>query len=130
RGMEVFGYSMGWRDLGWDARGFPFTRAQAAGAWAALFFLLVWADRHHLRQVLASAFTRREQIDDVREPGSYRSAARVLLLGTAFLIAHARAMGMSLALALAFYGFFSIINVPTPRVYSQVGPPIPGLLFP
>jgi len=24
--LEVFGYSMGWRDLGWDARGFPFTR--------------------------------------------------------------------------------------------------------
>src|SRR5690349_25023663 len=40
--LEVWGYAMGWRELGWDARGFPYTRSQAAGAWAALFFLLVW----------------------------------------------------------------------------------------
>ena len=129
KGMEVYGYAMGWRDLGWDAKGFPFTRDQAAGAWAALFFLLVWADRDHLRRVLASAFSHRETFDDAREPGSYRTAARVLLLGTAFLIAHALAMGMSLSLALAFYGFFWILNVTMTRVYAQVGPPILELYF-
>ena len=52
KGLEVFGRAMGWRDLGWDAAGFPFTRSQAAGAWIALFFLLVWAERHHLRRVM------------------------------------------------------------------------------
>src|SRR5579872_7166167 len=72
KGMEAFGYAMGWRDLGWDAAGFPFTRVQAAGAWIALFFLLVWAERHHLRRVLVSAFSRRADIDDTNEPGSYR----------------------------------------------------------
>ena len=36
KGLEVYGFAMGWRDLGWDAAGFPFTRAQAAGAWAAM----------------------------------------------------------------------------------------------
>ena len=29
--LEVFGYAQGWRELGWDAKGFPYTRAQAAG---------------------------------------------------------------------------------------------------
>lgn len=129
KGMEVYGFAMGWRDLGWDAAGFPFTRAQAAGAWAALFFLLVWADRHHLRRVLASAFGRAAPIDDAREPGSYRWAARILILGTAALIAHGVAAGMSLSLALVFYGFFWILNVTMTRVYAQVGPPILELYF-
>ena len=25
KGLEVYGFAMGWRDLGWDAKGFPFT---------------------------------------------------------------------------------------------------------
>jgi hypothetical protein len=129
KGMEVFGFAMGWRDLGWDAKGFPFTRAQAAGAWAAIFFLLVWADRHHLRRVLLSAFGRGAPPDDAREPGSYRWAGRILVGGTLLLILHAVAAGMSWGLALAFYGFFWILNVTMTRIYAQVGPPILELYF-
>lgn len=129
--LEVFGYAMGWRELGWDARGFPHTRAQAAGAWAALFFLLVWAERHHLGRVLASAFSfsSRRDLDDAGEPGSYRWAGRLLVLGTVFLIWWSVQSGMSLGLALAFYGFFWILNVTMTRIYAQVGPPILELYF-
>ena len=88
---------MGWRDLGWDAVGFPFTRVQAAGAWIALFFLLVWAERHHLHRVMRAAFSRHSPaMDDANEPGSYRWAGRVLLFGTLFLFAWSVASGMSL----------------------------------
>ncbi len=55
--LEVLGRSMGWRDLGWDAAGFPFTRSQASGAWIALFLLLVWAERYHLIRVLRATFS-------------------------------------------------------------------------
>src|SRR5579872_6015115 len=127
--MEAFGYAMGWRDLGWDAAGFPFTRVQAAGAWIALFFLLVWAERHHLRRVLVSAFSRRADIDDTNEPGSYRWAGRILLGGTVFLIAWSVGSGMSLGLALAFYGFFWMLNVTMTRIYAQVGPPTLELYY-
>jgi hypothetical protein len=129
KAMEVFGFTMGWRELGWDAKGFPFTRAQAAGAWAALFFLLVWADRHHLGRVLASAFGRGPALDDAREPGSYRWAARILLLGTGLLILHSIAAGMTVGLALAYAAFFWLLNVTMTRVYAQVGPPILELYF-
>jgi hypothetical protein len=129
KGMEVYGFAMGWRDLGWDAAGFPFTRSQAAGAWAVIFFLLVWADRHHLMRVLASAFSRRVRVNDEHEFGSYRWAARILLLGTGFLIAHGVASGMSLAVSAAFYAFFWILTVTMTRVYAQVGPPILELYF-
>jgi hypothetical protein len=127
--LEVWGYAMGWRELGWDARGFPYTRAQAAGSWAALFFLLVWAERHHLARVLASAFGARVALDDAGEPGSYRWAGRILILGTAFLIAWSVQSGMSLGLAVAFYAFFWILNVTMTRIYAQVGPPILELFF-
>jgi hypothetical protein len=123
KALEVWGYAQGWRELGWDARGFPYTRAQAAGSWAVIFVLLVWAERHHLKRVLASAFTRGDSgFDDEREPGSYRTAARVLLLGTAALIGFSWASGMSLHLAVAYNLFFWILTVTMTRIYAQVGP--------
>lgn len=135
KGLEVFGRAMGWRDLGWDAAGFPFTRAQAAGAWVALFFLLVWAERHHLRRVLALAFRPAKRSaalpeeNDAQEPGSYRWAGRILIGGTLFMVAWSVAAGMSLWLAVAFYAFFWMLNVTMTRIYAQVGPPILELYY-
>ncbi len=138
KGLEVFGRAMGWRDLGWDASGFPFTRAQAAGAWIALFFLLVWAERHHLKRVLMLAFglgraRARAMLDgslnDAGEPGSYRWAGRILVAGTLFMVFWSVAAGMSFWLAIAFYGFFWALNVTMTRIYAQVGPPILELYF-
>ncbi|HLY66813.1 MAG TPA: DUF6785 family protein, partial [Chloroflexota bacterium] len=137
--LEVYGRSMGWRELGWDAAGFPFTRSQATGAWAALFFLLVWAERHHLKRVLITAFqparrragstAQTEGLDDRNEPGSYQWAARILIGGTLFMILWSVAAGMSLWLALLFYFFFWMLNVTMTRVYAQVGPPILELYY-
>lgn len=130
KGLEVFGRSMGWRDLGWDAAGFPFTRAQAAGAWVALFFLLVWAERKPLGLAIRAAFSRHvPAIDDTKEPGSYRWAARILVFGTLFMVGWSVAAGMSLWLALVFYAFFWALQVTMTRVYAQVGPPILELYF-
>jgi hypothetical protein len=135
KALEVFGYAMGWRDLGWDAAGFPFTRAQSAGAWFALFMLLVWAERRHLREVLRSAFVwhRRasgpDPLNDPNEPGSYRWAARILLLGTFFMFFWSLRAGMSPGLTAAYYLFFWMLNVTMTRVYAQVGPPILELYY-
>lgn len=130
KGLEVFGRAQGWRTIGWDVAGFPFARSQSAGAWAALFFLLIWAERHHLWRVLKSAFSPRgETFDDAREPGSYRWAGRILVGGTAFLILFSVAGGMSLPVSVAFYGLFWMINVTATRVYAQVGPPTLELYY-
>jgi hypothetical protein len=59
KGMEVVGFAHGWRELGWDARGFPYTRALASGSWIVIFLLLVWAERHRLWHVIKAAFSRR-----------------------------------------------------------------------
>jgi hypothetical protein len=130
KGEEVFGYSMGWRELGWDAAGFPYTRSQAAGAWIALFFVLVWAERKQFSRVLRAAFQRgSEPLDDDAEPGSYRTAARCFVGGMLFLYAFSVYCGMSWWLALLFYGFFWMLNVTMTRLYAQVGPPILELFF-
>jgi hypothetical protein len=138
KALEVYGRAMGWRDLGWDAAGFPFTRAQAVGAWVALFFLLIWAERHHLKRVMQDAFlpggrrtenASREGTGDGGEPGSYRWAARVLVGGTLFLIVWSMAAGMSPLLACAFYGLFWMLTVTMTRIYAQVGPPILELYY-
>ena len=130
KALEVVGYANGWRELGWDARGFPYTRAQSAGAWAVLFVLLVWAERKHLGRVLASAlYLSKEKPDDQGEFGSYAGAGRTLVLGTVFLVWWSVQSGMSLGLAVAFYAFFWILNVTMTRVYAQVGPPILELYY-
>jgi len=129
KAMEVIGYAHGWRGLGWDAAGFPYARSQSAGAWAALFFLLIWAERHHLARVLRSAVSSRVAIDDASEPGSYRWAGRLLIAGTLFQIAFLYAAGMSLLLSLVYNAFFWILTVTMTRVYAQVGPPILELSY-
>ena len=134
KGLEVFGYAHNWRSLGWDAAGFPFTRAQAAGAWAALFFLLIWTERHHLGRAFASAFSRRAATgeaaaEDAGEPCSYRGAARLLMAATLFQILWLMAAGLSPLLAVAYNGFFWILFVTMTRIYAQVGPPILELYF-
>lgn len=130
KALEVWGYAQGWRELGWDAKGFPYTRAQSAGSWAALFFLLLWAERHHLRGVLSAAFgTRDVSLNDAGEFGSYRWAGRILVFGTLFLIGWSIASGISPLLSVAFYLFFLILNVTMTRIYAQVGPPILELYY-
>lgn len=130
KGLEVFGRAMGWRELGWDAAGFPHSRAQAAGAWGALFFLLLWAERHHLWRVLTAAFRRRpEPMEDAGEPGSYRWAGRILVGGTLYLLVFSIAGGMSPGIALAYYAVFWMLTVTATRIYCQVGPPVLELYF-
>ncbi len=129
KAMEVFGFAMGWRELGWDANGFPYTRAQASGAWIVLFFLLVWAERKHLARVFRAGFGLRADLDDSEEPGSYRWAARWLVIGTLFLIGFSVVSGMSIWLTLAYYAFFFMLYVTMTRIYAQVGPPILELYF-
>lgn len=130
---EVVGYAQGWRELGWDAKGFPYTRAQSAGAWAVLFFLLVWAERKRLKLAFDAALSfgplDKSMEDDSGECASYRVAGRVLILGTAFLIWWSVQSGMSLGIAVAFYAFFWILNVTMTRVYAQVGPPFLELFY-
>jgi hypothetical protein len=131
---EVGGYALGWRELGWDAKGFPYTRAQSAGAWAMLFVLLVWAERKRIGRALLAAldFSRRpalDELDDDGEPGSYRLAGLTLILGSVFLVGWSVAAGMSLKLAVLYYAFFWTLTVTMTRIYAQVGPPILELYF-
>jgi hypothetical protein len=133
KACEVVGYAQGWRELGWDAKGFPYTRAQSAGAWAVLFFLLVWAERKRLKLAFDAALSFGPlgpgAEDDSGECASYRVAGRVLILGTAFLIWWSVQSGMSIGIAVAFYAFFWILNVTMTRVYAQVGPPFLELFY-
>lgn len=129
-GLEVWGREMGWRAVGGGATSFPYAQAQATGAWIALFFLLVWAERHHLRRVLTAAFSRRPPpLDDAGEPGSYRWAGRLLVGGTLALIGFSVAAGMSPGIAVLFYALFWILNVTAMRLFAQVGPPTLELYF-
>jgi hypothetical protein len=129
KGLEVFGYAHGWRDLGWDAAGFPFTRALASGSWIVLFLLLVWAERRQLARVLRAGFGLGPAPPDAEEPGSYRWAARVLVGGMLGLILFSIYAGMSPGLTLAYYAFYWMLNVTMTRIYAQVGPPILELYY-
>ena len=129
--LEVFGHSMGWDAIGSGAGSFPYIRSQASGAWIALFFLLVWAERHHMRRVLDAALDFRKEAGrgpydatEAQEFGSYRAAGRILIIGTLFLIAFSIASGMAPLFAVIFYAYYWMMQVTMTRIFCQVGPPV------
>jgi|GEM_PF-2412731 hypothetical protein len=134
KGMDVWGRGMGWREVGWDPEGFPHPRALAVGAWVTVFLFLVWAERRRIAEALKWAFasqgeweTYRRSISD--EYASYRSAGRVLIASTLFLIGFSVLAGMSPFVAIIFYAFYWMVQITLTRIYCQVGPPILEVFF-
>ena len=117
RNQMALGEVMGWRSL----PGFPYMNQQAFGAFVALCIGLAWIGRQHFKAVLKSAFRRKSELDDDREPLPYRVAVWGLVLGLivfAFLLHRA---GMAVWLASVFAVLFLVTPVITTRIRAESG---------
>ena len=117
RNQMALGEIMGWRSL----PGFPYMNQQSFGAFIALCIGLFWIGRQHFRDVLKSAFSRKSESDDAREPLPYRFAVWGLVLGLilfAFLLDRA---GMTIWLALIFPILFLITPIMSTRIRAESG---------
>ena len=96
------------------------TGHQGMGAMIVLVAVVIWASRHHLRDVLRTAF-RRRGADDSLEIMSYRRALLALGLGLVYALGWLHASGLSVPMAAAFVAAAFCIMFALTRIIAQGG---------
>ena len=99
---------------------FPFVMAQQSGGFIALVLMAVWLSRRHLKNVVASVFSR-DSSDDRSEPLSYRWAVLGCLAGLFFMSWWCWSAGMSPLLALSLFLLTTIFMLGATRMMAEGG---------
>lgn len=104
--------------------GFPYTEAQAFGAYMAIFVVAVWGLRRHLKRVWEIAWRCEKTNEDADEPMKYRTALIGFILSSLFLLLFARATGMNALVAVIFFAIYIAVIVMITRIRSEFGFPV------
>jgi hypothetical protein len=116
--------------MAWDQDSrFPYTNAQAFGAYAAFFLYTIWLSRGYLGQVARRVVGMRSQLDDSDEPISYRAATIGIVAGVAVLSLFATALGMAPWIAVLFFLIYFALALAITRMRAELGTPIHDLHF-
>ena len=108
---------------------FPYPNAQAFGAYMAFFVYTVWLSRGYLRQVFRRIVGLSSELDDRREPLTYRGAMVGIVVGMVILTWFCVKMGMPVWLALLFLGIYFALALAITRMRAELGAPIHDLHF-
>jgi hypothetical protein len=104
---------------------FPYPQDQAFGAYLAIFLFVAWGSRRTLLRALVTGLGgRTKAAATVAEPVSTRHAFWMVVLGSLFLVAFARAAGMELRLALIFFALYFGLAVLASRIRAELGFPV------
>src|SRR5262249_38492245 len=116
--------------MAWDQDPrFPYTNAQAFGAYMAFCVYSIWLSRRYLVQVGRRALGLRSTLDDAGEPVSYLSAVLGAVRGSAALMAFAVWLGMALWIAVAYFVIYFGLAVAITRMRAELGTPVHDLHF-
>lgn len=119
-GMIKFGYRF---------PGAPFTQDQSAGGYVAMGLFLLWAGRAQIMAAIRKAFGRAKEVDDSREPLSYRFAVFAFPLGCLFILVWFCKVGLAWPLAVAFLGMLLCFALVFARIRAECGVPV-EFIFP
>jgi hypothetical protein len=123
KAQRVIIFAFGLSGRGGAYAGYQAMLEQSAGAYIGLSLIAIWASRRHIIRVVKNAFGM-EQMDNSREPMSYRSALLLLILGFLFLVGFSYIAGMSLWLAIIFFVFYLMLNFAITRMRVEIGVPV------
>lgn len=116
--------------LGYGSRpNFPYVVEQSCGGYLGLCLFAIYLARRHLAAVARRAITGDPAVDDTTEPVSYRLAFAGFVLGCAALLAFAAAVGVSIPLALLFFGMYLALSTAVTRMRAELGPPAHDLHY-
>lgn len=101
----------------------PFVGQQSLGAYLGICFFAVAMSRAHIVAVFRHFIGKPSGVDDSDEAISYRTAIWFIILGSLFLLVFAKAAGMSLWLAVAFFAVFFAISLAITRMRAEMGLP-------
>lgn len=129
KALEVIGVAYGWRNLGWDATGFPFNRSQAPGAWIGIFLLLILRNRKPLLNAFKSAIRLTGWKEKSSEDVGQAWAGRGLIIGSVALVTVSVIAGMQVWVAALFFTLYFVFTMTYTRLWAQIGPPLVEAYF-
>lgn len=115
--------------VGMEPLGGAYMGDQSSGAWIGIGLVAFWGARKHLLWAVRHAFSPRSVIDDGHEPLPYRGAVLGGIGGFLGLMACARAMGLSPAVAALFLALFFVLVTAATRMRAELGPATHDLYF-
>jgi len=108
---------------------FPYTENQAFGAYMSFFLYSIWISRKYLKQVLLRAFGKKSELDDSKEPISYRNALIGIVVGVSSLVAFATYLGMTWWIGVLFFFIYFALALAITRMRAELGTPMHDLHF-
>ena len=108
---------------------FPYTETQSFGAYMSFCLYSVWVSRHYLKQVFRRAMGKSSDLDDSREPMSYRNALIGIGIGVAGLVAFASYLGMVWWIGIIFFLIYFALALAVTRMRAELGTPMHDLHF-
>ena len=108
---------------------FPYTENQAFGAYLSFCLYSIWISRGYLAQVIRRALGKASELDDSREPMSYRNALLGIVGGVGILVGFSNYLGMPVWIGLAFFLMYFALALAITRMRAELGTPIHDLHF-
>ena len=121
----VLGSIMGLRSL----PGFPYPKWQESGAYLGIGALALWSSRRYLLQVFIRACGGKSDLDDSMEPMKYRTAIIGCIAASILLIIFCAKAGMSVWVAILFFGCYLAISLAITRMRAELGPLVHELYY-
>jgi len=115
KAQAVVGYWLGYG----DTPDFPYLSEQCIGAWLTFALYLLWTLRHHLREVVVTAW--RGDGRDAGEPMSYRTALIGLLGGCGVFFVFWWKAGMSPMWVAVVMATYLLLSIAITRVRAEAG---------
>jgi len=120
---NVFVAAIGWKSGGGGTLSSPpYLGQQGAGAFIGIIIVTIYLARHHLKDVLKKAFTRKADIDDSDEPISYSGAVSGLMLSFAAMVLFCFYVGVSPLVAAAYLMIYLAFSTTITRLRAEAGP--------
>ena len=116
--QSILGAVVGWQSL----PGFPYEEAQSSGAYLAIGLISLWLARSHLRQLVKTVFGRSTH-EDTDGQTRYKIAFAGFVGSLAFLAILCWKAGMSIHVAVAFWGIYFLLSVAITWMRAELGHP-------
>ena len=108
---------------------FPYTENQAFGAYISFCLYSVWISRGYLADVVRKALGKPSNLDDSKEPMTYRNALLGIIAGVSGLVSFANYLGMTWWIGVLFFLMYFAIALAITRMRAELGTPMHDLHF-
>jgi len=100
----------------------PYIAQQGVGAFIGITIVAIYLARNHIKDVFAKAIRRDPSVDDSDQPLGYRTAVFGLVLAFLVMVGFCRAVGVSVAVAMAYLALYIIFSATITRLRAEAGP--------